>query len=631
MCGITLVISKKSKNNKNNTISLLMSSLEQLKNRGYDSFGLSTIINNEFHIKKMACLSENDTFEKFKNDNKDIRTDIAIGHTRWATHGVISNENAHPHISMSKKIVLVHNGIIENYKLIKEELKKKGYIFYSQTDSEVIVNLIDSYYTVNNCIEKSIKKSIMELSGTYGLVIQCIDNPDKIYIIRNGSPILIGENEEYLMATSESSGFVNQMKDYYVLKNNDLIILSQEEGINFSYSNYELNKIICNKGSILLTPSPYKHWTLREIYEQNESLLNALNNGARIQNNNVKLGGLESIKNYIKNIENIILLGCGTSLHACYIGSYYLKKYKCEKVNINVYDASEFMISDINKGKTLVILISQSGETMDIHRILPEIKKKGCLTMGIINVVDSLIAREVDCGIYMNAGKENAVASTKSFTSSLMILKLFSLWFYQEYNNENNMNDMKNTFTSVCQNLRYVVEQVVKMNEIIYNIQNNVINDDKIKIKEKILNNLNKDNLFILGKGRMEYVAREIALKLKEICYIHAESYSGSALKHGPFALLTENFPVILLIDKEQKEKMWNVYQEVKSRKAYCLVISELILDLPDEEYIKVPENNDIQEIIYTLILQHISYELSQKRGINPDTPRNLAKVVTVE
>ena len=638
MCGITLVISKKSKNNKNNTISLLMSSLEQLKNRGYDSFGLSTIINNEFHIKKMACLSENDTFEKFKNDNKDIRTDIAIGHTRWATHGVISNENAHPHISMSKKIVLVHNGIIENYKLIKEELKKKGYIFYSQTDSEVIVNLIDSYYTVNNCIEKSIKKSIMELSGTYGLVIQCIDNPDKIYIIRNGSPILIGENEEYLMATSESSGFVNQMKDYYVLKNNDLIILSQEEGINFSYSNYELNKIICNKGSILLTPSPYKHWTLREIYEQNESLLNALNNGARIQNNNVKLGGLESIKKYIKNIENIILLGCGTSLHACYIGSYYLKKYKCEKVNINVYDASEFMISDINKGKTLVILISQSGETMDIHRILPEIKKKGCLTMGIINVVDSLIAREVDCGIYMNAGKENAVASTKSFTSSLMILKLFSLWFYQEYNNENNMNDMKNIFTSVCQNIRYVVEQVVKMNEIIYNIQNNIINDDdemkiknKIKIKEKILNNLNKDNLFILGKGRMEYVAREIALKLKEICYIHAESYSGSALKHGPFALLTENFPVILLIDKEQKEKMWNVYQEVKSRKAYCLVISELILDLPDEEYIKVPENNDIQEIIYTLILQHISYELSQKRGINPDTPRNLAKVVTVE
>ena len=688
MCGITVVICKK---HTKDAVSLLLTSLEQLQNRGYDSFGLSAMTHNSecasvCDIHKLACLSPSDTFQSFKTKTKDIKTDVVMGHTRWATHGVISTENAHPHLSMSKKIALVHNGIIENYKAIKDRLPE--YTFVSQTDSEVIVNLIDYYYvTKRETIENAIKKTVAELSGTYGLAIQCVDYPDKTFIIRNGSPLLIGENDDYIMATSEVSGFVNQMKHYYTLKKNDLIVFSQKDGItqtsvangnSNSNSNSNVNsnananadadantmkKMTCHNDAIILSPAPFKHWTLKEIHEQKDTLLRATNNGARLHHNKIKLGGIDMLRDYIREIENIVLVGCGTSLHACQIGAFYLKKFQQlgNVSHICVYDAAEFSPSDIPKrGKTLVIMISQSGETMDLHRVLPFVKEHGCLTMGIINVVDSLIAREVDCGIYMNAGRENAVASTKSFTSSLMILKLFSIWFYQESclaelfesqppfhqdAKKQNILGCGGEFATVCQNIRNVIEQVGKLNEIYKYIYDYPFNDgypmnecdlslyeSESKITSDMLSHLNKENLFILGKGRMEYIAKEAALKLKEICYIHAEAYSGSALKHGPFALLSDGFPVVFLIDKENKDKMWNAYQEVKSRRAYCLVISELDLpSVPSKQMIKVPENGDLQEILYMVALQHICYSLSQMRGINPDTPRNLAKVVTVE
>ena len=637
MCGISVVLSKQ-KNKK--AVQLLLTSLEQLQNRGYDSFGLSSIIDSDtpFNIQKVACTSSFKNFEFFKEKTKNIESNVVMGHTRWATHGVISDENAHPHVSMTGTISLVHNGIIENYKTIKDTLIEKGYTFISQTDSEVIANLIDYHYTIlNEPIENAIQKTIRRLAGTYGLAIQCIDYPENTYIIRNGSPLLVGENDDYIMATSEVSGFVNQMKHYYTLTNNDLICFSLSEGIKSKTT--ILKKIECHNENIVLTPDPYPHWTLKEINEQKDSLLRATNNGARIFMNKIKLGGIEVVRNYIREIENILLIGCGTSLHSCQIGSFYLKKYQCGNVNhISVFDAAEFTPCDIPKrGKSLVIMISQSGETMDLHRVMPFVKERGCLTMGIINVVDSLIAREVDCGIYMNAGRENAVASTKSFTSSLMILKMFSLWFYQEYiisesllfpqlQKCDNKNGMLHEYAAICNNIHNVIEQVGTINSISNANAKNLFT-------ESMLLNLNQENMFILGKGKMECVAKEAALKLKEICYIHAEAYSGSALKHGPFALLKDGFPVIFLIDKENKEKMMNAYQEVKSRRAYCLVISEmnLNLNLPTDNFIRIPENGDLQEILYMVVLQHLCYSISQLRGINPDNPRNLAKVVTVE
>lgn len=642
MCGISVVLSKQ---NTKKAVPLLLTSLEQLQNRGYDSFGLSCIIdsNTPFITHKVACTSSFKNFEYFKEKTKDIDSNVVMGHTRWATHGIISDENAHPHVSMTGTISLVHNGIIENYKSIKETLIKKGYTFISQTDSEVIVNLIDYHYTIlNEQIEDAIQNAIKQLSGTYGLAIQCLDFPENTYIIRNGSPLLVGENDDYIMATSEVSGFVNQLKHYYTLKNNDLICFSLKEGIKSKKT--KLKKIECPNENIVLTPAPYPHWTLKEIHEQKDSLLRATNNGARIFMNKIKLGGIEIVRDYIQDIKNILLIGCGTSLHACQIGAFYLKKYQCENVNyISVFDAAEITSYDIpKKGITLVIMISQSGETMDLHRVLPLLKERGCLTMGIINVVDSLIAREVDCGIYMNAGRENAVASTKSFTSSLMILKMFSLWFYQEYiisysfgipsSLSSSTIPLLREYEPICNNIHNVIEQVGVLN--LSSAANELFT-------KSMLERLNQENMFILGKGKMECIAKEAALKLKEICYIHAEAYSGSALKHGPFALLKKDFPVIFLIDRENKDKMMNAYQEVKSRNAYCLVISEMPLFYVEDKaetntksehnFIRIPENGDIQEILYMVVLQHLCYSISQLRGINPDNPRNLAKVVTVE
>ena len=616
MCGITAILNK---TKKNNTINYLLNSLEILQNRGYDSFGslslCKDISNNIFmNIKKTACVSEHIYFNNFKNLHQieNIESNLVLGHTRWATHGNISENNTHPHLSNSKKIALVHNGIIENYKELKNFLIEKSFSFYSETDTEIIVNLIDYYYShLNKSIEDSIKKAVAILEGTYGLCIVCIDYPEKMFVLRNGSPLLIGENENFIFATSESSGFINEIKHYYSLKNNDLVILSIEEKGPTIQINENYNQIECKENNILLSPSPYKHWTLREIIEQKESLLKATNYGARICNNKIKLGGVEYLKPFINNITNVILLGCGTSLHACQIGTYYLKNNRTFN-NINCYDAAEFTENELPiNGKTLLIMISQSGETMDLHRVLKIIENNDdVITMGIINVVDSLIAREVDCGIYLNAGREVAVASTKSFTNSLLILYLFSLWCFQ-IQKEISLKKIK------C--VRLCIEQVGIINQIC----------DKL-IKPEFLKLLNNENLFVLGKGKMEYIAREMALKLKEICYIHAEGYSGSALKHGPFALLTKQFPVILLIDNDNKEKMINAYKEIESRGADILVISELEY-LNVKNLIKVPENKYLQDIIYIVILQQIAYKLSLLREINPDKPRNLAKVVTVE
>jgi glucosamine--fructose-6-phosphate aminotransferase (isomerizing) len=611
MCGISAIICK---NKYNNSIQLLVQSLAQLQNRGYDSFGMSSIAdNNTFHIHKKACIDQNEEhFKSFSSELQEVTSNMSMGHTRWATHGIISEANAHPHVSHSGKFSLIHNGIIENYISIKKELLDLGFIFKSDTDSEVIVNLIDYYYTQQKLdIKHAINMTIGRLEGTYGLVIQCIDNPSSMYIIRNGSPILVGENENYIIATSESSGFLNQMTNYFVIENNDLVVLSIDGGIR---SNIIYKHVKSQNTSYDLTPHPYEHWTLKEIMYQSQSLLNSLNNGARIFKSQIKLGGLDYIKSYIDNIENIIFMGCGTSLNACHIGRIYLKSLSLVN-NIQCFDAAEFEFTDIPlSGKTLLVMCSQSGETKDLHRVIQIIKDKpNIITMGVINVVDSLIAREVDCGIYMNAGREVAVASTKSFTSSLLVFKLFSLWYFQ--NKQINLNKC------AIQNIRNISSQVDTINSNI----NSLISDNNISL-------LNKENVFILGKGKMEHIAKEMALKMKEICYIHAEGYSGSALKHGPFALLTPGFPVILIIDKDNEDKMWNVYKEIESRKANILVISEINnLELDSTNYIIVPENKELQEILFITILQHICYRLALKREINPDKPRNLAKVVTVE
>lgn len=605
MCGITLLLNKL---NKKNAVYYVLKSLEQLQNRGYDSFGLSFYYKNKYEINKICNKNyDEDIFEIFFNKNKNYLSNVAFGHSRWATHGKISNENAHPHVSNNKLFMCVHNGIIENYDELKKKLIKNGYDFYSETDTEVIINLIEyNYYQTNN-VKEAIELSINELKGTYGLIISDMTREGVFYIIRNGSPLLLGISEEFLMITSENRGFLNLIKSYYNIKNDELVIIEN----NKIKSKITLEKeYICDNNDIIL--GDYDHYTIKEINEQSNTLLMAVNNGGRIVDNKIKLGGIEFLLSYLNEIKNIVFLGCGTSLYACEIGAYYIKNLNMN-VNTFVYDGGEFCENDIPKnGRCLFIFVSQSGETMDLIQKIDLVKLKGHLTMGIINTVDSSIAKNVDCGVYLNAGKEIAVASTKSFTSSLMVMKLFSLWLNQHLLYKKELNNQ------IINNINDIIYQIKDFNQ---NIEEQI---------NKIDFDIIKDNVFILGKGKMEFIAKECSLKMKEICYIHAEGYNGASLKHGPFALLNTKFTAILIIDRKNKEKMMNAYNEIKSRDVNILVISEL-KNLNIEDYVLLPENGELQEIINIVFLQHLCYKLAIKKGINPDKPRNLAKVVTVE
>jgi len=602
MCGIIAILSILPNINK------IIEGLMQLQNRGYDSAGIS-YITNKLSIIKFATTSNIDSIEKIKINSVGILSNNTIAHTRWATHGAKNDINSHPHLSYCKKISLVHNGIIENYKILKDFLIKNDYEFKSQTDTEVIVNLISYYYKETNCPYESINKTICMLEGTWGLAIQFLDHPNKIFSIRHGSPLLLGISNDNLIITSELSGFNGLVNNYFILDNNDLLELN----ISNNKLNYITNKkyTLCrvNKINFDLTPAPYKYWMEKEINEQLDSCLRAICMGGRINKNLIKLGGLELHKDIIKDINNIILLGCGTSYNAGMCGHKYLKSLN--KFNsISCYDGAEFTKNDIPKmGKTALILLSQSGETKDLHRCIDIAREENLFMIGIVNVVDSMIAREVDCGIYLNAGREVSVASTKSFTSQIIILQLLSIWLAQLHKiNFNNLEKI-NSIRKFSYDIKYVL-----------NLK------DTIREKCKLLNN---KSMFILGKGINQYIANEGALKIKEISYIHAEGYSGSSLKHGPFSLLEKNFPVILLIMNDNyKNKMLNVYEEIKSRHAEILVITN-DCKLYIENKIVIPKNN-YPEVLSIIVLQYISFYLGLLRHTPIDKPRNLAKCVTV-
>ena len=612
MCGIIGILSKYNIN----IFEYIINSLVQLQNRGYDSSGICLFNENNFILHKYASTKDEDSIEKLKNiDFNQYNTNIGIGHNRWATHGPKNDINAHPHISNNKKFTIVHNGIIENYKQLKNFLIKNNHIFCSLTDTEVIVNLLQFYYQINNDIHDAIRKTINKLEGTYGLIILSSDHPNNMFCVRNGSPILLGQNEECCIVTSEQSGFCNKMKSYITLKNDDICTVSILNNEIIVKSSYDYNKKNVTTLDESLTPHPYPHWTIKEIYDQPSKILSCLNFGGRIlDDSTVKLGGLDKNINTLKEINNIVLLGCGTSYHSCMYGREFLKKI-CNFNSIQIFDGADFEDNDILKdGKTVVIFISQSGETRDLHRCIDIIKNHNIFSIGIINVVDSLIAREVDCGIYCNAGRENGVASTKAFTNQVVSLALLSIWFSQIHN----LNySIRKQFIEDIQNLSNDFDKCLK------NINNQI--DDKIKLLD------NYNNLFILGKNTDEAVAREGSLKIKEISYIHSEAYSSSSLKHGPFALLDENMPVIILNNNFNYEnKVLNCYEEVKSRNSKIIFITNN-QNLDKENTIIIPYNKTFSSLLAILPLQLIAYNLSINREINPDKPKNLAKVVTVE
>ena len=613
MCGIVGILSTKI-----NCFIELIRGLKNLQNRGYDSAGICTI-HNKFIINKYAS-NEISAVNKLESmaDNH-IHSKIGIGHTRWATHGGKTDANSHPHLSCDNKFVVVHNGIIENFLELKNMLISNGYTFSSQTDTEVISNLLAYNYNKNNNnnnnIISTINETIQQLEGTWGLAILCIDHPNELFCTKNGSPILIGQTENYVMATSEQSGFSEDIKNYIILNNYDICSIKNNNGLIKIQTNHEYSLKAISVQHNSSSPSPYPHWTIKEIYEQKESIQRAISFGGRIiDNESVQLGGLNSKKEELMKIDNLILLGCGTSYNAGFLGVHYFKEL-CNFNTVQLFDGAEFNINDLpKKGNTALLLLSQSGETKDLHRCIKIAKKYDLFTIGVINVVDSLIAREVDCGCYLNAGKEVAVASTKSFTSQVILLSLIAIWFSQNHN----INREKR--------VQYIKD--------LYNLDNCM--DEILNGIEKNIENIcclfdNQPSCFILGKGQNEAIAREASLKIKEISYIHSEAYSSSSLKHGPFALLCDNFPVVLIMPNDQHfDKNMNAFHEMRSRNANVIIVTNNKLKGMDN-ILYIPYNETYNSLLGIIPMQMLAYKLSVKKGINPDMPKNLAKVVTVE
>ena len=606
MCGIIAGISPQ-------VVEILLLGLKQLQNRGYDSAGITTVVDNKFQTTKYAS-GENSALERLdKEKDKHINASIGIAHTRWATHGPKTDTNSHPHLSQSGNFVLVHNGIIENYLELKEELIKNNIICVSETDTEVIVNMIELNYLLEKNVEKAIEKTLSQLEGTWGLAILSQHETNVMYCTRKGSPLLVSVNGNIGLVASEQTAFCNKTNNYIVLENHDIckLELKKEKVIMTTRNTYD--KIAVKNRNLELTPFPYKHWTEKEIYEQVDSSLRAISLGGRLlSNNKVKLGGLNDLKEELLQVENLILLGCGTSYFSGMCGKKYFKDL-CKFNSIQVIDGAEFELNDIpKKGKTALVLLSQSGETKDLHRCLEMCKDTDVITVGVVNVVDSLIAREVDCGCYLNAGREVGVASTKSFTSQVIILSMMAMWFAQGH--DINLQKRKKHIRDL-RKLYLDIESTLEKNNI----------DEFLSIFKT------QNNCFILGKDKGEAIAQEAALKIKEISYIHAEGYSSSSLKHGPFALLEKDFPVILIAPENKYfAKNMNAYEEIKSRYAkIILVTNKQDLNLPNT--ILVEKNDSYADLLCIIPLQLLAFKLSIYKGCNADMPRNLAKVVTVE
>ena len=607
MCGIIGILSK----NNSSILDMLINSLSIIENRGYDSVGIYYIdISNNYNTVKSLKDCNDIKSQVYTKNNESY---IGIGHTRWATHGGISIENCHPHISMKGLITIVHNGIINNYNILKKDLLNNNYRFYSETDSEIIANYLEYLILIKKfSIEESISKLKNDLDGTWALLILYSQDKNTIYATRKGSPLLLSESDNYIMLSSETSGFLGMFNNYISLESNDILKINKN-GFQTNY-NYKFNVLTNTNFSI--TSYPYEHWTLKEIYEQPNSILNAINNGGRIKNNKIKLGGLNNIENNIDNYNYLLVFGCGTSYHVAMMSRFYFEYNKFK--TIQFFDASEFYENDLPSinCKCIAIFCSQSGETYDIINCLDICKKRNYLTIGIINVVDSYIARSVDCGVYMNSGKEVAVASTKSFVNSLIILSMIGMWFSFDLN---------------------INKKKIEILRILNNKVNYILNNDYISNKISELSNFiiknNLNSLFLLGTKELFPISKEGALKIKEITYLHAEAYSALSLKHGPFSLLDTSNLTFLLIQNNESKRLMSTYNEIISRNTNCYIITDdKEIDIDNKDNLICIENLDYyKEILFTVFFQKLAYKLAIDKNINPDKPKNLAKVVTVE
>lgn len=642
MCGIFGFICEEDDDAPGECFARGIYALRQLQNRGYDSAGACCVIksdegkDNDLILTKYATkVIKGETLDSIDRLEYDVsmyqNTSVGIFHTRWATHGAKTDNNAHPHMDHTGKISLVHNGIIENYYELKAELTRAYIPFKSETDTEVIVNLISVYYAELGHMEEAIMKAVSRLRGTWALVVINSDKPDNVYCARHGSPLLIGFGDRSIMVTSEQAGFGQGITNYICLNDKDITVIRRRNNrIKFeNLENYSLKELTIQANE--LTPEPYDHWTIKEINEQYESSIRAISFGGRISDNEVRLGGPDKYKNELRDIKHLILLGCGTSLNAARHSIQYFRDL-CDFTMVQALDGSEFSKYDIPRSmasETCVIFLSQSGETKDLYRCLKICRNADiAMTMGVVNAVDSLIAREVDCGCYLNAGREVGVASTKAFTSQVIILSMLSIYFAQ--------------IKGLKAKLRF--RYIESLRRLSQGIKHTIDQTEDVakRIAEYLIDH---NSMFVLGKGALIPVAEEGALKTKEIGYIHSEAYGGNALRHGPYVLLEPGTPIMFVSPKDSMicsngsmesafVLMNNTIEEVKSRDAKTIVITdtntESSLVGKIDYLITVPHNPHYQGILCNIPMQLIAYHMSILKGHNPDKPRNLSKCVSV-
>jgi len=600
MCGIFGYIGDRQ------IVPLLINGLKKLEYRGYDSAGICVLENNSLNLIK----KEGNVFDLEQElYPKKINGILGIAHTRWATHGEPNEKNAHPHLDCKNEIAIIHNGIIENYHLLKKLLEKENHKIISDTDSEIISHLIEKFYQGN--LEEAVVKALSFVEGAFGLAA-IHKNENKIVVAKKGSSLIIGIGENEMFISSDVVGILEHTKKVIYLNDNEVAVIKKDNYFVSDFSGNKLDKEICEIkwGVEQVEKSGFKHFMLKEIFEQPSSIENILR--GRLKDNGVKL----SLDLDLNSIKRIILLACGTSWHSALIGKYVIESIT--KIPVEVDYASEFRYRNpIVNENDLVVVISQSGETADTLAALKEAKSRNAKTIGIINVVGSSISREVDSGIYLHAGPEIGVASTKAFTSQLVALLLFALFLKQE---KSSLSENDKEFLKEISSLPGKVQTILDNSEGIRDIANKF--------------NGYKDFLY-LGRGINFPVALEGALKLKEISYIHAEGYPAAEMKHGPIALIDENMPVVFAVSEENYEKVLSNMQEVKARDGKIIVVTnkadEKLRDLADIVFIVPKTRNELTPILNSVVLQLFAYYIADIKKINVDKPRNLAKSVTVE
>lgn len=613
MCGIVGYVGKQ------DAYPIIIKGLQRLEYRGYDSAGVALLSNNSLNVyKKQGKVSK---LEKHASD-KDISGVIGIGHTRWATHGQPNDVNAHPHLSNSGKFAMIHNGIIENYASIKEELIKRGYTFHSDTDTEVLVNLIDDIVAHSNIsLEEAVREALTQVVGAYAIVLIAIDNPRKLVAAKKGSPLVIGIGKDEFFFASDATPIVEYTKNVVYLEEEEIAVADLDLGLSIkTLKNQEVAPYVQELAINIeaLEKGGYEHFMLKEIFEQPQSIYDSMRGRLLPATGEIAMSSLKEYEAKLVNAKRIIIIGCGTSWHAGLVAEYLFEDIA--RIPVEVEYASEFRYRNpIITEDDVVIAISQSGETADTLAAIELAKSKGATIFGVCNVVGSSIARASHAGAYTHAGPEIGVASTKAFTSQVAVLTLIALALGKK---RGMINESK--YFRLISELNQVPEMVAKI----------LTKADEIRKISAVYANSN--NALYLGRGYSFPVALEGALKLKEISYIHAEGYPAAEMKHGPIALIDEDMPVFVVATQGPSyHKVVSNIQEVKARKGNIIAIvtegdtevckiADHIIEIPAVDECLVP-------MLSVIPFQLLSYDIAVMRNCNVDQPRNLAKSVTVE